>query len=79
MLDTMSRRTSVIIDDELVERARAALGTTGITDTIEAALREAVRADQRRRLIERFRTGEGIDFDAMLEARATWGDDTPPR
>jgi Arc/MetJ family transcription regulator len=50
MLDTMSRRTSVIIDDELVERARAALGTTGITDTIEAALREAVRADQRRRL-----------------------------
>ena len=77
MLSIMPRRTSVILDDDLVERAKAALGTSGISDTIEAALREAVRTDQRRRLVQRFRTGEGIDFDKMLEARATWGDDTP--
>ena len=79
MLGLMPRRTSVILDDDLVERAKAALGTSGISDTIEAALREAVRTDQRRRLARRFRSGEGFDADAMMEARATWGDDDPAR
>lgn len=68
----------MIIDDDLVERAKAALGTSGITDTVEAALREAVRTDKRRRLARRFRSGEGFDPEAMMEARATWGDDAPP-
>jgi Arc/MetJ family transcription regulator len=72
MLGRMTRRTSVIIDDDLVERAKAALGTTGITDTIEAALTEAVRAKQRRRLIERFVSPDGYDDQALLDARATW-------
>ena len=74
MLSIMPRRTSVILDDDLVERAKAALGTSGISDTIEA-----VRTDQRRRLARRFRSGEGFDADAMMEARATWGDDDPAR
>ena len=79
MLSIIPRRTSVILDDDLVERAKAALGTSGISDTIEAALREAVRTDQRRRLARRFRSGEGLDTEAMMEARATWGDDDPAR
>jgi Arc/MetJ family transcription regulator len=78
MLPYMSRRTSVIIDDDLVADAKAVLGTSGITDTIEAALTEAVRADRRRRLAQRFRSGDGFDTDALIEARATWGDDLPP-
>ncbi len=72
MLSIMPRRTSVILDDDLVERAKAALGTSGISDTIEAALREAVRTEHRRRLVKRFRSGDGYRLDKMLEARATW-------
>ena len=75
MLSIMPRRTSVILDDDLVERAKAALGTSGISDTIEAALREAVRTDQRRRLASVSGPAMAIDSDGMLEARATWGDD----
>jgi hypothetical protein len=48
------------------------LGTSGISDTIEAALSEAIRAAQRKRLIERFVSEDGYDDDALVEARATW-------
>jgi Arc/MetJ family transcription regulator len=72
MLDTMSRRTSILIDDDLINRAKAALGTSGITDTIDAALREAIRADQRKRLIGRFLSPDGYDDRALAEARTTW-------
>ena len=72
MLAGMSRRTSVIIDDDLVEQAKRALGTNGITDTIEAALHEAIRAERRRRLVRRFRSGDGFDDAALVEARAAW-------
>ncbi len=64
-----------MIDDELVASARLALGTSGLKDTIDLALREVVRADRRRRLVERFRTGEGIDDEALASAREQWGPD----
>jgi Arc/MetJ family transcription regulator len=70
----MSRRTSVVLDDELIDQARRALGTHGIKDTLDAALREAIRADRRRRLVARFTTGEGLDLEALREARAGWGE-----
>jgi Arc/MetJ family transcription regulator len=68
----MGRRTSVILDDELMARAQAVLGTSGIKDTIDAALREAVRADQRRRMIARIQDPDGYDDDALLAAEADW-------
>ena len=40
-------RRTVVIDDKLLEEARQALGTRSIRDTVETALRGAVR---RRRL-----------------------------
>lgn len=36
-------RRTVDIDDKLLEEAQQALGTKGIRETIEAALREAIR------------------------------------
>lgn len=36
-------RTTVSVDDELLQEARRALGTTGISDTVNAALAAAVR------------------------------------
>jgi Arc/MetJ family transcription regulator len=58
------RRTSMNLDLELVERARAELGTNGTTDTVHRALEEVVRRAALGRLaawhpdiddIERFR------------------------
>lgn len=36
-------RTTVNLDDQLLVEAREALGTTGVTDTVNAALAETAR------------------------------------
>jgi len=67
------RRTSIEIDEERLARAQRVLGTTGIKDTVDRALEEVVRAELRRRLAERVRSGEGIDRgDDVLEASRGW-------
>jgi hypothetical protein len=49
------------------------LGTKGVKDTIDRALDEVLRADLRKRLAERIRTGEGIDRgEEILEASRRW-------
>lgn len=67
------RRTSLEIDEERLARAQRALGTTGIKETIDRALDEVVRADLRRRLAKRVRSGKGIDRgEEVLEASRRW-------
>ncbi len=67
--EAMSHRTSIELDEMLLEESRRILGTTGIRDTVEAAFREIIRADRRHRLRERIRTGDGMDTGpAMLAA-----------
>lgn len=57
-----TRKTSVEIDDELLEEARRILETRTIKDTIEASFREVVRADARRREVEALAGMEGLDL-----------------
>ena len=57
------RKTTIVIDDELIAEAKKALGTTGLKETIDAALVEAVKARARRDHIERLKTMRGIDLD----------------
>ena len=67
------RRTSLEIDEDRLARAQRALGTTGIKDTIDRALDEVHRAELRRRLAERVRSGQGIDRgEELLEASRRW-------
>jgi Arc/MetJ family transcription regulator len=67
------RRTSLEIDEERLARAQQALGTSGIKDTIDRALDEVFRAELRRRLAERVRSGEGIDRgEDLLAASRRW-------
>jgi Arc/MetJ family transcription regulator len=67
------RRTSIELDEEELTRAQAVLGTKGVKDTIDRALQEVIRADLRKRLAERIRTGEGIDRgEEILEASRRW-------
>jgi len=46
------RRTTLDLDDDLIAAARAALGTSAVTDTIHRALREAIGVVERGRLLE---------------------------
>lgn len=67
------RRTSLEIDENRLTRAQQVLGTKGVKDTIDRALDEVLRADLRRRLAERLRTGEGIDRgEEILAASRRW-------
>lgn len=68
----MRRRTTIEIDDRLVEKARGVLGTRGLRDTVEAALTEAVRSARRRELADQLASTEGLDRDALVEARRSW-------
>ena len=55
------RRTSINLDESRLARVQLILGTNGIKETVERAFDEVVRADLRRRLALRVRTGEGVD------------------
>lgn len=67
------RRTSLEIDEDLLARAQRVLDTSGIKDTVHRALGEVIRADLRRRLAERIRSGEGIDRgEEVLEESRRW-------
>ena len=57
----MTHRTTIELDPVLLEETRKVLGTSGIRETVEGAMREVTRAAKRARLAERIRTGEGFD------------------
>jgi Arc/MetJ family transcription regulator len=63
-------KTALMVDDELVAAARAVLGTKGLRDTVDGALRAVVDADRRRRHVERLRAGPGDLGDPAVMARA---------
>jgi Arc/MetJ family transcription regulator len=66
-----TRKTSVEIDDDLVEQARAILGTHTLKDTIEGALLQVLRHRARQAEVAALRTMDGMelaDADVMAEA-----------
>lgn len=65
-------RRTVVIDDKLLEEARRVLGTRSIRETVEAALREAIR---RRRLAELRRSLGKVELDLTPEELARLRDD----
>ena len=56
------RKTSVIIDDRLLEQVRNLLGTASIRDTIDRALREILRVEARRQEIAVLSEMDGLDL-----------------
>ncbi len=56
------RKTSVVIDDELVARVRILLGTSSIRETIDRALREVERREARRQEIRALIEMDGLDL-----------------
>ena len=65
------RKTSVVIDDELVARVRILLGTSSIRETIDEALREVERRDARRREVQALIEMGGLDLcDPVVMSKA---------
>ena len=65
------RKTSVDIDERLIEQAKNLLGTSSIKETIDGALREVVRTEARRQEIRALADMDGLDLaDEQVMARA---------
>lgn len=63
------RRTTLDIDEDMLAKARDILGTRGVKDTVDEALREIVRIEAGKRLIARLK--ENDDFgNPEIMARA---------
>ena len=65
------RKTSVDVDDRLLEQVRDVLGTSSIKETIDRALREVMRVEARRREIRALAVMDGLDLaDEKVMAKA---------
>ena len=58
-----TRKTALMVDDELVAQVRELLGTTTTSETIAEAMREVIRVQGRARHFERLRRRE-LERDA---------------
>lgn len=67
-----TRKTALMIDDELVAKAREILGTATTTETLAEALREVIRMHGRARHFDRLRRREGLDFDDPEVTKGAW-------
>jgi Arc/MetJ family transcription regulator len=54
------RRTTLDIDEDMFAKAREALGTTGVKDTVNEALREVAKREPGKRLIARLKENEDL-------------------
>ncbi|MYH08811.1 MAG: hypothetical protein F4012_08210 [Gemmatimonadales bacterium] len=66
------RKTSVEIDDGLLEQVRILLGTSSIKETIDSALREVLRREARRQEIEALATMDGLELSNEKVMAGAW-------
>jgi Arc/MetJ family transcription regulator len=57
-----TRKTSVEIDEELLETAKRILETTTVKDTVEEAFREVARVEARRQEVATLTSMDGLDL-----------------
>lgn len=66
------RRTTLDIDEDMLVKAREALGTTGVKDTVNEALREVAKREAGKRLIAWYKENEDLaNPEIMKHARRT--------
>ncbi len=61
-MNTGTAQTRYEYDTSRIERARKILGTSGIKDTLDAALQDVIDRNRRNRLLERLRNAADIDL-----------------
>jgi Arc/MetJ family transcription regulator len=69
----VTHRTTIELDEALLEETRKVPGTSGIRETVEGAMREVTRAAKRARLADLIDSGEGFDRgpDILAATRPT--------
>lgn len=66
------RKTTLEIDDTVLEDAKRILGTHGIKDTVDAALRAVRVQEARRELTSQLRSLDGLDLADADVMRGAW-------
>jgi Arc/MetJ family transcription regulator len=66
----MVTRTTVELDQDQMAEARGVLGTTGIKDTIDAALDRVIRQAKREAFLQQIVEGDGLDLGPEFFAQA---------
>ena len=72
MIAATKRKTSFEIDAVKVAAAKEILGTKTLTDTVDAALEEVVKLQQRRELIELLFDSDALALDDPEVMRGAW-------
>jgi len=68
----LRRKTSLKLDFDKVEMARDILGTRTLTETVDAALDEVVKREQRRKLVELLHTPGVLDLNDPDVMAGAW-------
>lgn len=66
------RKTTIVVDEELVKRAQEVLGTRGLRATIDRALLEVIDLDARRQVIAQLQSMDGLDLDRRDVMDQAW-------
>lgn len=66
------RKTTIVIDEELLREASDVLGTHGLKATVDRALKEIVAIEARKQVIEQLRTMDGLDLDNEEVMSQAW-------
>ena len=67
-----TRKTSVEIDEDLLEAAKRTLETTTVRDTVEKAFREVARVEARRQEVETLTRMSDLDLGAPDVMAGAW-------
>ena len=67
-----TRKTSVEIDEDLLEAAKGILETTTVRDTVEEAFREVARVEARRQEVETLTRMSDLDLGAPDVMAGAW-------
>lgn len=75
------KRTSLLLNRDKLREAQRSLGTTGVTDTIHAALDEVSRKEERAQALQELFTGDYLDHewaDEYLERERRHNEELEP-
>ena len=72
MTTTTRRKTSFDVDFAKVDAVREALGTKTLTDTVDAALDEVIKLQQRQRLVELLFAPNALELDDATVMAGAW-------
>ncbi len=66
------KKTTLEFDEELYDRTREALGTSGLKATVQRAFEEVLALQARRRAIQQLQEMDGLDLDKPEVMAEAW-------